>query len=285
MTRSVAKSKAVAAPSRTSTQVVRNTAGQTYDEWAAGLHETGQAALGWFQEATANRPPIPQYRVSSGGEISPDHPAGLDGAGRREFEARLCQALGTISIGFANTVTNELSTGPGLSGATVSTEDRTRALNRGLGFIAANEPTSENETLILLQIWQTHGAQATQLRKMAQTEGLLQLEAHGSMATKLGNLQIRQLETLLKIKSAGRQVIEVQHIHVYPGGNAVVGTVNTGGGAPAIERLPHAPAARLGDAVGATLRSICADDRQGVPSPSDPKPCQMPHALGPRRRR
>ena len=39
-----------------------------------------------------------------------------------------------------------------------------------------------------------------------------------------------QIEALKRHRSAGEQNVVVKHVHVYPGGQAVVGNVNTGGG-------------------------------------------------------
>lgn len=91
------------------------------------------------------------------------------------------------------------------------------------------------------------------------------LEAHGAIAAKLGNLNVRYWETFAKVRSAGKQVIEVQHVHIYPGGQAVVGTVNNGGGADAgIAAQPHALAYSPGETVPCTNA-----EREAVPVPRD----------------
>ena len=52
-----------------------------------------------------------------------------------------------------------------------------------------------------------------------------------------------QLEALSRHRGKGQQKISVEHVHVHPGGQAIVGAVETGGGvATASERQPHAKA-------------------------------------------
>ena len=44
-------------------------------------------------------------------------------------------------------------------------------------------------------------------------------------ASKLSGLYARQAETLAKLKRKGQQTVNVRHVHVHDGGQAVVGTV------------------------------------------------------------
>ena len=252
-------------PSGTPPPIERDENGQTYDETADPLHKAGQAALKWYRDANANRPPVPQY-VANGASIGRLHPMGPGNIGHGEFEARLCQVLGTRTLNFAQSVVTQLLNGPGLGGADITDKDRVTATNDGLSFIAAGDPTNEIETLVLLGIWQVQRASALQLRLMTKTEGLPQFEAHGGMAVKLGSLQLRHIDALARLRAAGKQIIEVQHVHVYQGGNAIVGSVHTGGVNPRSVTQSHAPA--LTNASGLAMWSE-DPERETVPGAGD----------------
>ncbi len=53
-----------------------------------------------------------------------------------------------------------------------------------------------------------------------------QLRAHGALATKLLRTFTAQTEALAKIKRGGEQTVRVEHVHVYPGGQTIVGAVS-----------------------------------------------------------
>jgi len=60
-------------------------------------------------------------------------------------------------------------------------------------------------------------------------------------AVRLMALFASQMETLNKYRTGGQQKVLVEHVHVNDGGQAVVGTVNVGGGADRQNRgRPHA---------------------------------------------
>ena len=50
-----------------------------------------------------------------------------------------------------------------------------------------------------------------------------------NFATKMLRTFISQVETLKRYRGGGEQKMIVEHVHVNEGGQAVVGTVNTGG--------------------------------------------------------
>jgi hypothetical protein len=49
-----------------------------------------------------------------------------------------------------------------------------------------------------------------------------------------------QMETLKRYRSGAQQTVKVEHVHVHDGGQAIVGNVETGGGAPKSENQAHA---------------------------------------------
>jgi hypothetical protein len=59
-----------------------------------------------------------------------------------------------------------------------------------------------------------------------------QLEATVSLLTKLHRTFTTQLEAMQRYRGKGPQQVRVEHVHVHEGGQAIVGTVQQGGGEP-----------------------------------------------------
>jgi hypothetical protein len=89
-----------------------------------------------------------------------------------------------------------------------------------------------------------------------------------SQANKLSRTYATLLEALNRHRGKGTQRVTVEHVHVYSGGQAVVGTVETpGGGCPSeIKGQPHA----ITNSPGATLPCTnAARDRVSVPGDAE----------------
>ena len=54
-----------------------------------------------------------------------------------------------------------------------------------------------------------------------------EMHAYGALATKLLRTYTMQTEALAKLKRGGEQTVRVEHVYVYPGGQAIVGAVST----------------------------------------------------------
>jgi hypothetical protein len=62
-----------------------------------------------------------------------------------------------------------------------------------------------------------------------------------NQANKLSRTWAALLEALNRHRGKGQQKVTVEHVHVYPGGQAIVGMVEPGGGDRAkLEEQPHA---------------------------------------------
>jgi len=110
-----------------------------------------------------------------------------------------------------------------------------------------------------------------------------QMQAHGALATKLLRTFTAQTEALAKVKRGGEQTVRVEHVHVYPGGQAIVGAVSNrhteGGGvdekgsqaygtddARAFTVAPGA--ALLGpNEIGDALPEACGERQKALPAP------------------
>jgi hypothetical protein len=75
-----------------------------------------------------------------------------------------------------------------------------------------------------------------------------------------------QVETLKRYRSNAQQTVKVEHVHIYEGGQAIVGNVDTGDGAPKSKEQAHA---QLNHAPEREMRSPLAEEREAVPQRSD----------------
>ena len=105
------------------------------------------------------------------------------------------------------------------------------------------------------------------------------LHAFGALATKLLRTYTMQTEALAKLKRGGEQTVRVEHVHVYPGGQAIVGAVSTqrAEGGVADERGNQADGAIDARAIAfAPGAALSARPRAGTP-------CQKAAATGKKR--
>jgi hypothetical protein len=189
--------------------------------------------------------------------IGPDH---ADAMG---WSFRLRDTFGTASHDFAISSLNALiKNTAGKKGI-----DEV-ALNAALAVLDGVRPRDEIEGMLAAQMSVTHSLAMELLSRAKHAELVPQFESAGNMAVKLLRTYTAQAEALAKLRRGGEQMVRVEHVHVYPGGQAVVGNVNHRGGGGVHERSeqPHAaddPRA-LTFAPGPPLR--CAyQEREAVP--------------------
>jgi hypothetical protein len=127
-------------------------------------------------------------------------------------------------------------------------------------------PRDPIEGMLAAQIVAAHDAAMMCLRLAAHDQRVAVRETSLSQANKLMRSCAALVEALDRHRGKGRQVVRVEHVHVYPGGQAIVGAVGQPGGGGderETEERSHAPAA-LAPASGAPLR--CPDpEREPVP--------------------
>ena len=110
-------------------------------------------------------------------------------------------------------------------------EDRNARIVRAVELYESLKPADGAESMLAAQMVGTHTAALDCLRRAA-VDG--QTFAGRDMALKhaqkLMALYAKQLETLNKHRGKGQQRVTVEHVNVAPGGQAIVGNVNTRGG-------------------------------------------------------
>ncbi|MCJ2011793.1 hypothetical protein [Methylobacterium sp. J-076] len=157
--------------------------------------------------------------------------------------------------------------------------------NKMLASVDAMRPESEIEGQLAVQMATTHQLAMDCLQKSSRASTLEHMEAHGNLAAKLLRTYTAQIEALAKLRRGGAQKVTVEHVHVYEGGQAIVGTVGAdarsapagGRGRREREQQAHAPndvraLALAGDAevwgadpLGEALRGSGGEREETVP--------------------
>jgi hypothetical protein len=108
---------------------------------------------------------------------------------------------------------------------------------KAVEMMAALKPTSATEALLAVQMFGVHEA-ALLFLKRATCEGQTfeGTDANVVRATKLLRVFAVQLEAMAKLKGkAGQQKVTVEHVHVYKGGQAIVGAMGIGRSSDSVE--------------------------------------------------
>lgn len=140
------------------------------------------------------------------------------------FQARLAGAIGSPDAGVIEHL---------LAHAIYATEgDATPAAkcNTATALLAGIGPRDELEGMLAVQMIAAHNLALSMARRALKTERVDFLATYANLSTKLMNAYTRQVETLARLRGqTGQQTVRVEHVTVEAGGQAVVGSVTTGG--------------------------------------------------------
>jgi hypothetical protein len=101
-------------------------------------------------------------------------------------------------------------------------------LNAAIAVIASVKPQSELEALIAVQIVATGFTGLKFLKHSQRHLDETFIGVYGGYATRLLRLQLDLIQALDKHRRGHNQTVEVRHVHIHPGGQGVVGIVNSG---------------------------------------------------------
>ena len=104
------------------------------------------------------------------------------------------------------------------------------------------EPANEVEAMLLIQMATTHALAMKIARRLGTVDTIQQNDSASVTLARLHRAFTMQVETLAAVRRGGKQKVIVEHVHVYPGGQAIVGNVTTGGTGAEIGKgqQPHA---------------------------------------------
>jgi len=160
-------------------------------------------------------------------------------------------------------------------------------LNAALAIMAALDPANELETALGLQMVAAHVVAMDLAARARHAESLLQLQTCGNLATKFQRTFAAQMEALAKLRSGGKQQVEVRYVYV--NGNALIGDVQAtagGRGDGGFSGQAHAPT-QPGHFPGDVLPPLWGQDaiRQAMPRTSREGEAAMPDARRGQRQR
>ena len=192
-----------------------------------------------FRERTEARHQAPRLKV----DHRPTKPVCISPAEGEPKTAKLAQllAFGTTSTDFYSRTFSELLEA-GCRGNTSSEPLEESDVNGALAAMHGIAPKDEIEGMLAAQMVAVHSAAMRCLRQLKCSDILPQQDSNGSLAVKLLRTYAMQMEALQRHRGKGEQKMTVEHVHVYQGGQAIVGAVHQGGGASTkVEGQPHAP--------------------------------------------
>ena len=186
-----------------------------------------------------------EERGSAGRAFYPDH---SDEEGHRY---RLVDAFGTRSLEFVRSMLNGLgsATADHLPGYDFDPGRPNQvAFNAALAVISGVQPKDEIEAMLaahmavtniaLLDLFaRTRGSIANH---RYEGDGIKRLDVLGNLTNKFMRTYTMQIEALARKRRKGEQNIRVEHVHVYSGGQAIVGSVSHRGGRGA-EKMSSKP--------------------------------------------
>jgi hypothetical protein len=240
--------------------------------------ETEKRAIAEASKQTNQRPLRVKVSIARKGKYYQATAPHADAVG---WENRLMNALGTSSYEFLNA---ELVR---LLNLFLDREGRIdlQAGNAALAVIDGIKPQNEIEAMLAAQIAVTHALTMKFSARLyrGNIETIAQQDSAALTLSRLHRAFTTQLETLSNMRRGGQQKVVVEHVHVYPGGQAIVGNVShTGRGIQnKNEGQAHAPDDQrtIAFARSAPMRSPDSA-REALPIPN----CERQEALSDARR-
>lgn len=159
------------------------------------------------------------------------------------YTSRICDIFGSVEHGFIDMLQMQLLNATGAKAG--DQYEIKRAVDQSMAFMAGVAPENEIEASLAAQMYAVHSAAMNVSRLMHKAEMRDQYRDYGSLLVKTTRTFAAQVEALAKLRSGGKQQVEVRYVYVDArGGQNIIGSdVHTGGrGAGAIEHQPHGPA-------------------------------------------
>lgn len=189
--------------------------------------------------------------------ISPTH------SDTEGFALMLKEAFGTVSDSFTGTSMVALEWMTRQRG--VGQANDTTSLNAGLAMMGAIEPQDELEAALAMQMVGCHSLSVEMLARARQESRVDLTAQYANLAVKLQRTFTAQIEALARLRGGANQSVRVEHVHVHPGGQAIVGNVEApGGGGRGKRKSQDQPDAKAENDAITALRSSDPEGN-GVP--------------------
>jgi hypothetical protein len=102
-------------------------------------------------------------------------------------------------------------------------------LDAVIAIVSGQQPKNELEAMVICQMAVTHALAMRSFGYLNRSSEIQQQDSNSLTIARLTKAFASQVEALAKLRRGGEQRVVVEHVHVYPGGQAIVGTVNHGG--------------------------------------------------------
>jgi diadenosine tetraphosphate (Ap4A) HIT family hydrolase len=160
------------------------------------------------------------------------------------FTWRLMDAFGTSSTDFAEMELRRLHKALGNSNKLGADQ---LTINAALAVVDGIKPENEVEAMLASHMAMTHVLAMQAMSRAHWADMIPEYQAAGNFAIKLSRTFTMQMEALAKLRRGGEQTVRVEHVHVHPGAQAIVGHVSHpgGGGIHPSGGQPHAPSAEI----------------------------------------
>jgi hypothetical protein len=185
---------------------------------------------------------------------------------------RLKALGGSVSDAFNNLVVNQALQALWL--AKPDTEARDRQYQAAVAALAGIRPTDEIEGMVAVQMVATHSAAMECYRRaMIPDQTFEGRQENLNQANKLTRSYTLLMDALNRHRGkGGQQRVTVEHVHVHQGGQAIVGTIQGGGGPIRTEERAHAqqlahapePSLRCSNPARDTVLCACGDGQDPV---------------------
>ena len=148
------------------------------------------------------------------------------------YEVKELEALGTPDRDLQNRLIDQvIHTFEGtVSNGEVDHNKFVPAYNSTMAILTGIQPQDVIEGMLTVQMIGVHNMAMNYMGKATRTDRVDFMSTYMNGATKMLRTFAAQMEALKKYRTGGQQKMTVEHVHVNEGGQAIVGTVNQGGG-------------------------------------------------------
>src|SRR6266404_1612448 len=187
------------------------------------MTDTLPAPIASVSKPSARRTRVKLRRVSS--DFSKPYPPNGD---EKRWWDRLKAALGTTSSDFVNATLVQIQNASRMPSGGISET----SVNAVLAIIEAAEPKNEIEAALAMQMACTH---AVTMAVLSRAGGAYGGDRHVAIMASAGARLLKayaiQVETLRRLRAGGSQYMRVEHVHLEPGAQAIIGNVEKSSGA------------------------------------------------------
>jgi hypothetical protein len=198
--------------------------------------EREHAAIVQARARNAKRRPRVAVKLTRKGRCLNSGPNHADAKG---WTNRILDAFGTTSGNFLTTEVARIHNALGVTG-----DDGEARANAALAVIDGIRPKNEVEAMLASQMAVTHALAMEVLARAGRVKDIEQFDSASNAANKLLRTFAMQAEVLANMRRGGKQSMQIRHVHVHAGGQAVVGNVTSrlraeGGGNKKNAHQPH----------------------------------------------